>query len=102
MHVSFLSLLGGFFGNGLGIRADHILVSSGHGAAGGIGSAMARSFSAHGATLVLADRNQTGLDELATSVGGNPPCLGYDQSIPEEVEQLHLKYGRRMFIPTDQ
>jgi len=63
------------------------------GAAGGIGSAMARSFSAHGATLVLADRNQTGLDELATSVGGNPPCLGYDQSIPEEVEQLAVEAG---------
>ena len=63
------------------------------GAAGGIGSAMARSFSAHGATLVLADRNQTGLDELATSVGGNPPCLVYDQSIPEEVEQLAVEAG---------
>jgi len=63
------------------------------GAAGGIGSAMARSFSAHGATLVLADRNQTGLDELATSVGGNPPCLAYDQSIPEEVEKLAATAG---------
>ena len=63
------------------------------GAASGIGSAMARSFSAHGATLVLADRNQTGLDELATSVGGNPPCLSYDQSIPEEVEKLAAAAG---------
>jgi len=63
------------------------------GAAGGIGRAMARSFSAHGATLVLADRNQTGLDELATSVGGNPPCLAYDQSIPEEVEKLAAAVG---------
>ena len=63
------------------------------GAASGIGSAMARSFSAHGATLVLADRNQTGLDELATSLGGNPPCLSYDQSIPEEVEKLAAKAG---------
>ena len=63
------------------------------GAAGGIGSAMARSFSAHGATLVLADRNQTGLDELATSVGGNPPCLAYDQSIPKEVEKLAAAVG---------
>ena len=63
------------------------------GAAGGIGSAMARSFSAHGATLVLADRNQTGLDELATSVGGNPPCLAYDQSIPKEVEKLAAAAG---------
>lgn len=63
------------------------------GAASGIGSAMARSFSAHGATLVLADRNQTGLDELATSVGGNPPCLVYDQSIPEEVEKLAAAAG---------
>ncbi len=64
-----------------------------NGAAGVIGSAMARSFSAHGATLVLADRNQTGLDELATSVGGNPPCLAYDQSIPEEVEKLAAAAG---------
>jgi NAD(P)-dependent dehydrogenase (short-subunit alcohol dehydrogenase family) len=63
------------------------------GAAGGIGRAMARSFSAHGATLVLADRNQTGLDELATSVGGNPPCLAYDQSIPKEVEKLAAAAG---------
>lgn len=63
------------------------------GAASGIGSAMARSFSAHGATLILADRNQTGLDELATSVGGNPPCLVYDQSIPEEVEKLAAAAG---------
>jgi len=63
------------------------------GAAGGIGSAMARSFSAHGATLVLADRNQTSLDELAISIGGNPPCLGYDQSIPAEVEKLAAKAG---------
>ena len=63
------------------------------GAAGGIGSAMARSFSAHGATLVLADRNQTGLDELATSVGGNPPCLAYDQSIPKQVEKLAAAAG---------
>ncbi len=63
------------------------------GAAGGIGSAMARSFSVHGATLVLADRNQTGLGELATFVGGNPPCLAYDQSIPEEVEKLAAAAG---------
>ena len=35
------------------------------GAAGGIGSAMARAFAAHGAALKLADKNSVALDSLA-------------------------------------
>lgn len=52
-----------------GITAEHLDMSGKRvlvtGAAGGIGSAMARTFAAHGAELVLADRNQAGLRELA-------------------------------------
>lgn len=35
------------------------------GAAGGIGGAIARSFAVHGATLILADRDEAGLRQVA-------------------------------------
>ena len=53
------------------------------GAAGGIGSAMARAFAAHGAALKLADKNSVALDSLATELAGEGvqvATLLYDQS----------------------
>ncbi|MEM7403865.1 MAG: SDR family oxidoreductase [Pseudomonadota bacterium] len=80
---------------GTGIRPEdldmtgkHVLVT---GAAGGIGSAMARAFSAHGATLVLADRDAEGLArvsrELTTSTTG-PQICRYDQADAESIQRL--------------
>ena len=57
------------------------------GAAGGLGSRMARAFHAHGGRVVLADRDREGLARIAGEVGG-AECHVYDQSDPASVEAL--------------
>jgi NAD(P)-dependent dehydrogenase (short-subunit alcohol dehydrogenase family) len=62
------------------------------GAAGGIGSAMARAFHAHKAGLVLADRPDVDLSALADEVTALA-CLGYDQRDPDSVEAMAAQAG---------
>jgi len=50
------------------------------GAAGGLGSAMARAFGGHGAELLLADRDAQGLQTLASSLSAETPTMVYDQA----------------------
>lgn len=61
------------------------------GAAGGIGSAMARAFAAHGAALKLADKNSVALDSLANELireGVQVATLLYDQSQEASISAL--------------
>lgn len=57
------------------------------GAAGGIGSVMARSFAAHGAELIIADRNEPALRTLADELPG-ASSIGFDQSSPADIDAL--------------
>ena len=74
-----------------GIEAKHLDFSRRRvlvtGAAGGLGSRMARAFHAHGGTVVLADRDVERLAPLAAELGGaeRHAC---DQSVPSSVEAL--------------
>jgi short-subunit dehydrogenase len=61
------------------------------GATGGIGRAIARSFAARGARLVLTGRRIEQLEELAASVDGRP--IVCDLAIPEQVEELVAAAG---------
>ena len=74
-----------------GIEAKHldftgrrVLVT---GAAGGLGSRMARGFHAHGGTVVLADRDLERLAPIAAELGG-AQSHAFDQSVPASVEAL--------------
>jgi NAD(P)-dependent dehydrogenase (short-subunit alcohol dehydrogenase family) len=62
------------------------------GAASGIGAAMARTFHAHGATMILADRDASGLEaierELAASQG-----VVFDQADPSSILALSEAAG---------
>ena len=55
------------------------------GAAGGIGSAMAAAFAAHGGELILADLDAERLETLARGVGGRTTVHHYDQSDPASI-----------------
>ena len=74
-----------------GIEAQHldftgrrVLVT---GAAGGLGSRMARAFHAHGAAVALADRDLERLASLAAELGG-AERHAFDQADPASVEDL--------------
>jgi NAD(P)-dependent dehydrogenase (short-subunit alcohol dehydrogenase family) len=60
----------------LDMTSRRVLVT---GAAGGLGAAIARAFSAHGAQLILADRNEAGMTALAEELG-DTECHVYDQA----------------------
>lgn len=62
------------------------------GAAGGIGGAMARAFHAHGASLVLADIDASGLRAVAEALPGSEPLL-YDQADVASVAALAASAG---------
>ena len=62
------------------------------GAAGGLGSRMARAFHAHGARVVLADRDRPRLAELAAELG-DTERHAYDQADPASVEALADEAG---------
>ena len=74
-----------------GIEARHLDFSGQRvlvtGAAGGLGSRMARAFHAHGARVVLADRDRERLASLAAELGG-VERHAYDQADPASVEAL--------------
>ena len=57
------------------------------GAAGGLGSRMARAFHAHGAVVVLADRDRERLEALAAELEG-AERHAFDQADPASVEDL--------------
>ncbi|MBI3994293.1 MAG: glucose 1-dehydrogenase [Candidatus Lambdaproteobacteria bacterium] len=63
----------------------HVLVT---GAASGIGSAVAAAFQAHGATLLLADRQAGPIRETAAHWSAPHAHLVYDQGDPDSVESL--------------
>ena len=50
------------------------------GAAGGIGSAMAAAFAAHGGELIVADIEAEAVEKLARELGGGASFHQYDQS----------------------
>jgi len=58
------------------------------GAAGGLGRAMAALFAAHGATLLLADRDSDAVRALAEELDIAAACHGYDQGDAASVQAL--------------
>ncbi len=69
----------------LSFEGKRVLVT---GAASGIGAAMARAFSAHGAEVLLADRNEGGLHAVQDDLGGVSHTFVYDQQRIDEVVKL--------------
>jgi NAD(P)-dependent dehydrogenase (short-subunit alcohol dehydrogenase family) len=63
------------------------------GAAGGLGTAFAHAFRGAGATLLLADKDQAGLDRLAGALGGGADTLVYDQANLASLERLARDAG---------
>jgi NAD(P)-dependent dehydrogenase (short-subunit alcohol dehydrogenase family) len=63
------------------------------GAAGGMGTAMARAFAQAGAALVLADREEAGLQRLASELGGSVSWHLYDQAERNSIEALGREVG---------
>ena len=68
----------------LDFTGQRVLVT---GAAGGLGSRMARGFHAHGAVVALADRDRERLASLAAELGG-AERHAFDQANPASVEDL--------------
>lgn len=63
------------------------------GAAGGIGSAMAAAFAAHGGELVLADRDTKALEKQAREFGGTAAVHQYDQGDAASIAALAAAVG---------
>ena len=73
----------------LDFSAQRVLVT---GAASGIGAAMVRAFNAHGADLVLADRDEHGLAKLADTLAASTTIV-YEQSDQASVARLIAAAG---------
>lgn len=58
------------------------------GASSGIGAALARHVSAHGAHVVLVARRQTELDAVAATCGGSPLVIVGDMTVREDVQRV--------------
>ena len=58
------------------------------GAAGGIGSAMAAAFAAHGGKLILADFDGEAVEKLAEELGGDAAFHQYDQGDADSIAAL--------------
>ena len=63
------------------------------GAAGGIGSAMAAAFAAHGSEVVLADISAEALEKLAGELGNGTSFHSYDQSDSSSIAALASAVG---------
>jgi NAD(P)-dependent dehydrogenase (short-subunit alcohol dehydrogenase family) len=63
------------------------------GAAGGIGSAMAAAFAAHGGKLILADIEAAAVEKLARELGGGASFHQYDQSDAASIAALAAAVG---------
>ncbi len=68
----------------LDFSAKRVLVT---GAASGIGAAMARTFHAHGASMLLTDRDESGLAEIAGDLPGSRSII-FDQADPASIQAL--------------
>jgi NAD(P)-dependent dehydrogenase (short-subunit alcohol dehydrogenase family) len=64
------------------------------GAAGGLGQSLASAFAQSGADLVLADIDEPGLAQVATSLGGGATTHRYDQSDLASIAALAAAVGR--------
>ncbi len=64
------------------------------GAAGGLGTAFARTFADAGATLVLADKNAAGLNQLQATLNGMATTHVYDQADLASLDGLVRAVGR--------
>ncbi len=65
------------------------------GAAQGIGAAIARDLAAHGATVVVADLNQSGAVQVAAGLGGSAFAVGVDVGDPDQVDRLRSEVVAR-------
>ena len=63
------------------------------GAAGGIGSAMAAAFAAHGGKLILADFDGEAVEKLAEELGGDAAFHQYDQGDADSIAALAAAAG---------
>ena len=64
------------------------------GAANGIGQAVAEALAVEGAAVVLADRDEDRLAQVAASLGGQAEVLPYDAALPGDGERLVSKACR--------
>ncbi len=64
------------------------------GAAGGIGSAMAAAFAAHGGALIVADIDGEAVEKLAAELGGGVTCHQYDQGDAASIAALAAAVDR--------
>lgn len=75
-----------------GLQGKTVLIT---GAAGGIGSALARAFAAQGARLMLLDRPDTTLPALASELGADTAVcdLGEATQVEHVVQQVRTRWG---------
>lgn len=75
-----------------GLQGKTVLIT---GAAGGIGSALARAFAAQGARLMLLDRPDTTLSALAAELGADTAVcdLGEATQVEHVVQQVRKRWG---------
>ena len=71
-------------------RGRRVLIT---GAAGGLGSAFAHTFSRAGATVLLADKDIAGLERLRAAIGERAVSLVYDQSDLQSLRALAQDAG---------
>ncbi len=65
------------------------------GAAQGIGAAIARDLAAHGATVVVADLNRSGAEQVAAGLGKGAFAIGVDVGDPDQVAHLRAEVVAR-------
>lgn len=76
--------------NDLDFTGRRVLVT---GAAGGIGSAMAAAFAAHGGELILADIEIAAVEKVAGTLGNGASFHRYDQSDADSIAALAAAVG---------
>lgn len=72
------------------LSGQRVLVT---GAASGIGESIAHTFAGRGATVIAADRNEAGLQDLASRLRKSCEFHVYDQAVLTSVEALCAKAG---------
>jgi NAD(P)-dependent dehydrogenase (short-subunit alcohol dehydrogenase family) len=78
-----------------GLKGRIVVVT---GAAGGLGSATARRFIAEGSTVIVADINRNGVEDLARELGANAVAVYFDAMSNESchtlIEDTVARFGR--------